>query len=165
LNQNIPLPNLELESDLPTSLSTDLAPYTSSLKDVTGDILVYIDLPTTLNDFCEFQVCEQSDTVCELDISVTPEVEPRDLDDSKAISQELHDEVTKPTILDFHDDILYIEYESVSCGFDVTEGLDLGFHVEYEAFSFDSIIPGLLFKFNDNILHIEYKSFVGLMSK
>ena len=36
------------------------------------------------------------------------------------------------------------------------------FHVEYKAFSFDSIIPDLPFKLDDNILHIEYESFCGL---
>jgi len=51
--------------------------------------------------------------------------------------------VTEPTILDFDDDILYAEYESFSYGFDVTEGLDVGFHVEYESLSFDPAIPAL----------------------
>ena len=46
-----------------------------------------------------------------------------------------------------------------SCGFDVTEGLDVGFHVEYELFSFDPIIPDHLFKLDDNILYVEYKFF------
>ena len=97
---------------------------------------------------------EQSDIISELDISITPKVEPRNLDESQeAISQELCDEITKPTILDFDDDIFYAEYESFSYGFDVTEGLDVGFHVEYESFSFDPIIPDLLFKLDDNILY------------
>jgi len=162
LNEHMCLPNLEQESDLPMSLSTDLAPCTNSLKDVSEDILVYVDLPTTPNDFCEFDVGEQSDPISELDTSITPEVEPHELDDSKAISQEFCDEITEPTILDFDGDILYVEYESFSCEFDVIEGLDLDFHVKYEAFSFDSIIPDLLFKLDDNILHIEYESFCGL---
>jgi len=63
--------------------------------------------------------------------------------------------------LDFDDDILSAEYESFSYGFDATEGLDLGFHVEYEVFSFDSIIPDLLFKLDGNILHMEYEPFCG----
>jgi len=92
LNENMTLPNLEQENDLCMSLSTDLASLISSLKDVTEDVLVYVNLPTTLNDFCELDVGEQSNTVSELDISITPEVEPHDLDDSKDISQELHDE-------------------------------------------------------------------------
>jgi len=58
LNEDMYLPNLEQERDLSMSLSTDLAPCTSSPKDVTEDILVYIDLSTTLNDFCEFDVGE-----------------------------------------------------------------------------------------------------------
>jgi len=44
---------------------------------------------------------------------------------------------------------------------DVNEGLDLGSHIEFETFSFDSIIPDLLFKLDENILHIEYESFCG----
>jgi len=44
-NEHMPLPNLELERDLPTSLSTDLASCTNSLKDVAEDILVYICRP------------------------------------------------------------------------------------------------------------------------
>jgi len=86
LNENMPLPNPEQESDLPKSLSIDLASLTSSPKDVIEDILVYVYLPTTLNNFCEFDVGEQFDTIGELDISITPKVEPHDLDNSKAIS-------------------------------------------------------------------------------
>jgi len=86
LNENMCLPNLEQESHLPTFISFDLASLTSTPKNVIEDILVYVNLPTTLNDFCEFDVSEQSDAVSELDISITPEVEPHDLDDSKAIS-------------------------------------------------------------------------------
>ena len=112
-----------------------------------------------MNDFCEFDVGEQSDTVSKLDISITPEVEPHDLDDSKDISQELSDEVTELTMLDFNDDILYAKYESFSCGFDVTEGLDVGFHVEYESFSFDPVIRDLLFKLDDSLLYVEHESF------
>jgi len=91
-NEHMCLPNLEQESDLPTSLSSDLASLTSSPKDVTEDILVYVDLPTTLNDVYEFEVGERSDTIGELDISITPKVES--YDDSKGISQELGYEVT-----------------------------------------------------------------------
>ena len=61
--------------------------------------------------------------------------------------------------MEFDDDILYAEYESFSCGFDVTKGLDVGFNVEYESFSFDLIIPNLVFKLDDNILIVEYESF------
>ena len=93
LKESMPLPNLEQENDLPKSLSTDFTPLTSSPKGITD---------------------EQFDIISELDISITPAVEPHDLDDSKDISRELHDEVTEPTILDFDDDILYAEYESFS---------------------------------------------------
>ena len=60
--------------------------------------------------------------------------------------------------MDFDDAILYAEYESFSCGSDVTKGLDVGFHVEYESFSFGSVIPDLLFKLDNNILYVEYES-------
>jgi len=61
--------------------------------------------------------------------------------------------------LDFDDDVLDAEYESFSCGFDITEGLDMGFHVKYESFSFDPVISDLLFKLYDSILYVEYESF------
>ena len=70
--------------------------------------------------------------------------------------------MTAPTMFDFDDDILCAECESFSCVLDVTEGLDVDFHVEFESFSFDLVIPDLLFKSDDNILHIEYESFCGL---
>ena len=35
----------------------------------------------------------------------------------------------------------------------------MGFPVEYESFSFDLVIPDLLFKLDDNILYVEYESF------
>ena len=70
LNENMCLPSLEQESDLPKSLSTDLAPCTSSLEHVTD---------------------EQSDSDSELEISMIPTVEFHDSDDSKDVLQELHD--------------------------------------------------------------------------
>ena len=124
------LPSLEQESDLSKSLSTYLAPCTSSPKNVTKDILV--DLPTTFNDFRELEVGKQSDLDSELETSIAPGIELHDFDDSKDISQELHDEITEPTIFDFHDDLLCAEYESFSYVLDVTKGFDLGSHVEYE---------------------------------
>ena len=76
------LPSLDQESDLHMSLSPELAPRTNSPKGITDNVLVYVDPPTSLNDFCEFVVGEQSNTVSELDISVTPEIEPHDLDEA-----------------------------------------------------------------------------------
>ena len=46
LNEHMCLSNLEQESDVPTSLSLDLAPCTCSPKDVVEDILAFFDLPT-----------------------------------------------------------------------------------------------------------------------
>ena len=65
LNENMCWPSLEQESDLPKSLSSDLAPCTSSPENVTD---------------------EQSDSNCELEISIIPAVEFHDLDDSKDVS-------------------------------------------------------------------------------
>jgi len=50
--------------------------------------------------------------------------------------QESCEEVIEPTILDFDDDILFVEFESFSCGFDIDEGFDEGFCVEYESYFF-----------------------------
>ena len=68
--------------------------------------LILLGLPITLNDFYEIEMGEQSDTISESDISIAPEVELDDLDDSNDISQELCDEATKSTILDFDNDII-----------------------------------------------------------
>jgi len=55
-------------------------------------------------------------------------------------------EVIEPTILDFNDGILSIEYESFSCVFDVNVGLDVDLSTEYESFSFNPIQTDLLFE-------------------
>jgi len=68
------------------SLSPDLEPHISSHKDVIEDILVSSDPPPILNDFCEFRVTEGLERPSEFDISITNEVEPRDLDKSDDIS-------------------------------------------------------------------------------
>jgi len=122
------------------SLSPDFAPCTSSPKGITDDVPVSASPPTTLNNFCNFDVGEQSDSVSELDIGITLEVEPHNLHESQEV-KELCDEVIEPTILDFDDDIFYAEYKSFSCGFDVTKGVDVDFHIEYESFS---LIPSFL---------------------
>ena len=121
LNENMCLPSLEQESDIPQSLSIDLAPCPNSPKGVTDDVLVSVDLPTTLNDFHELEVGKQSDFDSELDICIIPAVEFHDLDESKDVSQELHEEVivTAPAMFDF-DDILFAGYKSFSYKLDVT---------------------------------------------
>ena len=43
LNDDMPLPSLEQESSLPTSLSPNITAHTSSAEDVTEDVLVYTD--------------------------------------------------------------------------------------------------------------------------
>ena len=67
-------------------------------------------------------------------MSIPSVVELRDLEYSNAISQESHEKDIEPTILDFDDDILYVEYESFSCGFDLDESSDEGFCAEYNFF-------------------------------
>jgi len=58
-----------------------------------------------------------------------------------------------PTNSEFNDDILSVEYETFSCGFDVSENLDEGFCVEYDSFSF-AVHVGL-----DVDMCAEYESF------
>jgi len=79
-------------------------------------------------------------------MSVTPKIEHRDFDESDdTILEETIVMVIEPTTLKFDDDILSIEYESFSCGFDVNVGLDVDLCVEYESFSFEPIPTDLLF--------------------
>ena len=82
------LRSLEQESDIPQSLSTDLAPCTNSPENVT---------------------VEQSDFDSELEISIIPVVEFHDSDELKDITPELHDEIPELTMFDFDDDILCTE--------------------------------------------------------
>ena len=128
------------------SLSSDLAPHTSSHKDVTENVLIFTEPTTPLNHYCEFEVGIDVKNASKLDISMTPEVERRDLDDSKDISQETCEEKIEPTILEFDDDVLFIEYESFLCGFDINVCLDVDLCAEYASFSFHPIQIDLLFK-------------------
>ena len=57
-------------------------------------------------------------------MSVTTDFEHHELHESDdTVSQESCEEEATPTKLEFNDDILSIEYESFSCGFDVNVGL------------------------------------------
>jgi len=59
----------------------------------------------------------------ELDMSITSRVEHHD--ELEAICfQESCEEVIKPTNLEFGDDILSVEYEHFSCGFDIYKSFD-----------------------------------------
>jgi len=143
----MPLPSLESESDLLMSLSPNLATYTSSPKDVTVDIQISSNPPTTVNYFCEFQEGGDLKSASELDMSITLDIEHRDFAESKeAVLQESCEEKVEPTNFQIDDDILSVEYESFLCGFDVDESVDEGFCAEYESFSFDPIQTGLLFE-------------------
>jgi len=70
-----------------------------------------------------------------------------------------HAKRLEPTILDFDDDILSIEYESFSCGFDVNVSLDVDLCAEYESFSFDPIQTALLFE-NCNSTFVKFETIV-----
>ena len=86
----------------------------------------------------------------ELDMSIPSANEHHDkLAD---ISQESCEEEVEPTTLEFKGDILSVEYESFSYGFNFDENVDEGFCVDYESFSFNPLIPPESFP-------IEYDSF------
>jgi len=70
-NEEMPLPSLDQENSFLPSLSEDPTPYTSSPKDVTEDVLVFAQLPTTLNDSFEFEEGDECGNPSELDLSVT----------------------------------------------------------------------------------------------
>ena len=55
LNEEMPLPSLDLESDFPLSLPPTLAPEFSSPTDVIEDVPVSANPPTTLNDSFDFE--------------------------------------------------------------------------------------------------------------
>ena len=50
----------------------------------------------------------------------------------------------EPPTLKYEDDIFSIEYESFSYGRDDNKGLDVGFCVQYESFSFDPILSNFI---------------------
>jgi len=85
-----PLPSVEQVSSLCTSLSHDIAPHNSSLKDVTKDVLVYADSPAPFNYSCEFEVGEDLGNPNELDLSLDLSFmtynEHHDKDKSEAMS-------------------------------------------------------------------------------
>jgi len=111
------------------SLPPNLAPHTSSQTDV----LIYTDPPTIFDASSESEEGQESEHTGELDMSIPSVVELHDLDDLNAILQEsCEEEVEEPTTVEFHDDILSVEYESFSWGFNFDENFDEGFCVEYE---------------------------------
>jgi len=85
----MPLPSLEQESDLPVSLSPNLALHTSSPKDVTEDVLVSANPPTPFNHSHEFEVVEDLKNPSELDMSIKSNIERHKIDEfEEAILQE-----------------------------------------------------------------------------
>ena len=144
LNEDMPLPSQEQESGLPIPLSRDLAPHSSSPKHLIEDILISANPPTTLHDSFEFKEGYECGNPTELDLSVITD-EHHDLDESDLCSYESCEKVIEPTNFQFDDDIFSVEYESISCGFDVNVGLDVDLCAEYESFSFEPIQIDLLF--------------------
>ena len=86
LNDDMPLPSLELENGLPMSLSYGLSPKPSSHNDVSDDVLIYADPPSPFNDSFEFEVGVDVENANELDMSITIGVEHHDVDEFKDIS-------------------------------------------------------------------------------
>jgi len=163
LHDDVPFPSLEQENVLPMSLSPNLTPDTCSPKDVIEDLLVSAKPPTRLNDSFEFEVGEDLENLSELDMNVTSKVEHHD--EAEAICfQESCEEQVEPTNLGFDGDILSVEYESFSCGFDANESLDEGFCVAYESFSFDPIIADLLFESRGHNF-VEFKTIATTLPK
>jgi len=100
-----------------------------------------------LNDSCEFEEGEELENPNELVMSITSEVEHHNQDESNGhYLQESCEEEDEPTNLEFNNDILSIEYDSFSHGFEINKSLDEGFYVEYESFSFDPIVTDILFE-------------------
>jgi len=64
-----------------------------------------------LNDSFELEVGDYLKNPNELDMSITIEVEPHDLDNSKDISHKSCKKEDGPTNMEFDDDVLYVEYE------------------------------------------------------
>jgi len=73
-----------------------LPPHISSPNDIIEDVLVSTDPSTPFYESFKFEEWEESARNCELDMSITPKVEHRDLDDSKDILQDPCVEVIEP---------------------------------------------------------------------
>jgi len=86
LNEDMYLPSLDQESELPMSLSPDFASLTSSPKDVTTEVLAYPDPPAPFTQSHEFEVGDDLEIPGGLDMSTATEVKPHDFDDSEDIS-------------------------------------------------------------------------------
>ena len=103
--------------------------------------------PTTLNDSFEFEEGDECGNPSELDLSITIDFEHHEIEESEeTILQRQCEETLEPSRLEFSNDILSIEYEYFSCGFDVNVDLDVDLCAEYESFPFDPIRIDLLFE-------------------
>jgi len=67
-----------------------------------------------LNNFCEFKGGDDLGNLSESDVSIESNIKHHDLDESEAIClQEPYMEVIESIKLEFNDDILFVEYESL----------------------------------------------------
>ena len=82
LNNDMPLPSVEQEGDFLTSLSQDLAPHTSSPTDITEDVLVSGDPPAHFHHSRDFEEGDDLESASDLNMSVIPQIEHRDFDES-----------------------------------------------------------------------------------
>jgi len=85
LNDDMPLPSLEQESDPPLSLFPNHAPELSSSMDALEDFLISVVPPITFNDSTEFEESKALESTSELDMSITTEIEHHNLDELEAI--------------------------------------------------------------------------------
>jgi len=141
---DISFPSIEEESDDSMPLSPNLKPEFRSPRDVTEDVLISAIPPAPFNDSFVFKEGEEFENASELDLKISTEDEPLDIDESEDIClRETCEAVVEPTNLEFDHYILYVEYESFSYGLDESEGLDAADCVQYKSFSFDPVISDL----------------------
>jgi len=77
LHDDMPLPNLEQEKDIPEPLSLNLAPEPSLPKDVTINVLAFLIPPTSFTQSFEFEEGEEFENTSDFD-------EHHDFNESKA---------------------------------------------------------------------------------
>ena len=58
LHDVMPWPSLEPETEVHISLSSNFATHTSSQKDITHDVLIFANPPSSLNHSCKFEDVE-----------------------------------------------------------------------------------------------------------
>jgi len=107
------------------SLSRDLAPQTSTSRDVSKDVLCSTDPPTRFSHSYEFEEGDEYESASD-SMSIITLMNQEDI-----CVQESHEGVVEPTNLEFSDDNFSVEHKSSLCGFDVNEDLNVDICVEY----------------------------------